>query len=338
MPNVHSQPSPCSGQLLPNGVPLCERSGGGMSSITIVEATDPDLFVESGRPAKIDLTVTERGVFWARRLGVDFGHLRFQQTRERLASVKHLEVSGGGILFLTEPGPSMFMNGAEVGMDQIVVARPGACYSYRLSGAAQWGSIVLPAEDADDLFRASRLGSSTVLTPPPDALARVRSRHGHLSRVAETTPEVLSNTEFVRNQERQLLAAMWEAVGSQVSGLETIGRYHHQIIVARFCRILEALEAQADQTPDMSEISRRIGVSGRLLRLACQEQLGVSPTQYAILRRMQAVRRVLQNADPKVNRVTDIAIEHGFWELGRFAVKYRHIFGETPSATLKRAA
>ena len=57
-----------------------------------------------------------------------------------------------------------------------------------------------------------------------------------------------------------------------------------------------------------------------------------------MLRRMQAVRRVLQNADPKVTRVTDIATEHGFWELGRFAVKYRHMFGETPSTTLKRAA
>jgi hypothetical protein len=39
-----------------------------------------------------------------------------------------------------------------------------------------------------------------------------------------------------------------------------------------------------------------------------------------------------------VARVTDIATEHGFWELGRFSVNYRHIFGETPSVTLRRAA
>ena len=56
-----------------------------------------------------------------------------------------------------------------------------------------------------------------------------------------------------------------------------------------------------------------------------------------MLRRMQTARRALQNADPQVSRVTDIATEHGFWELGRFSVNYRHMFGEMPSATLKRA-
>jgi AraC-like DNA-binding protein len=88
----------------------------------------------------------------------------------------------------------------------------------------------------------------------------------------------------------------------------------------------------------MPEICEQIGISDRTLRLACQEQLGMSPTQYVIRRRMWSVRRALQKADPKVTHVTEIATEHGFWELGRFAVKYRQIFGETPSVTLRAAA
>jgi AraC-like DNA-binding protein len=85
----------------------------------------------------------------------------------------------------------------------------------------------------------------------------------------------------------------------------------------------------------MPEVSRIIGVSSRTLRTVCQEQFGMSPLQYILQCRMRAVRCALQKADPELARVSDIAKEHGFFEVGRFAVKYRQTFGETPSATLK---
>jgi transcriptional regulator GlxA family with amidase domain len=109
----------------------------------------------------------------------------------------------------------------------------------------------------------------------------------------------------------------------------------HQMLVNRFRAIVEE---RTEQPFHMSEICQEIGVGGRTLRAACQEQLGQSPAQYVMLHRMRAARRALQEADPELMRATDIATEYGFWELGRFAVNYRHIFGESPSTTLRAPA
>jgi AraC-like DNA-binding protein len=52
------------------------------------------------------------------------------------------------------------------------------------------------------------------------------------------------------------------------------------------------------------------------------------------MRRMHLARRALRAADPTVT--TQIATDYGFWELGRFSVGYRSLFGESPSASLRR--
>jgi len=63
----------------------------------------------------------------------------------------------------------------------------------------------------------------------------------------------------------------------------------------------------------------------------------MSPIRYLLLRRLREVRRALRDADPNMAKVAEIAQRFGFWELGRFAGRYRATFGESPSTTLRRA-
>jgi len=97
------------------------------------------------------------------------------------------------------------------------------------------------------------------------------------------------------------------------------------------------MEENPDQPLYLAEICAAIGTAERTLRLHCTQHLGMSPHRYLWLRRMNLARRALTLADPSATTVTTIANDHGFGELGRFAVAYRAIFGESPSATLHRA-
>jgi AraC-like DNA-binding protein len=269
------------------------------------------------------------------------GRIYAQRGRETLGRVKRADVPRAGIMFLTAPGPSMVLNGAEIGTDQIAFGDAGASYTSRLLGPTQWGAVTLTPEDLDAISApkadccTKRLSGMTVFTPLPAALARLRSLHSYMGHLAETSPKSLENSRLTDDLECNILAAMRYILSLRASGPDTIGRHHHRIIVDRFHA---ALEAQGNLRMGIPAISQRIGISSRTLRLACQEQLGVSPAQYVLLRRMRLVRRALLQAGPGIGRVTDIATEHDFWELGRFSVTYRRIFGETPSATLRRAA
>ena len=64
----------------------------------------------------------------------------------------------------------------------------------------------------------------------------------------------------------------------------------------------------------------------------------MGPIRFLTLRRMHLVHRALRRAEPSKSTVTCIVTDHGFWELGRFAVAYRALFGTSPSETLQRPA
>jgi len=84
----------------------------------------------------------------------------------------------------------------------------------------------------------------------------------------------------------------------------------------------------------VGDLSRMAGVTERTLRSAFHDVLGVSPKQWALRQRLAAAREALSAALPGTTTVTEVAMSYGFFELGRFAGRYRTVFGEMPSETL----
>jgi AraC-like DNA-binding protein len=171
------------------------------------------------------------------------------------------------------------------------------------------------------------------LSPPPAILLRLLNLHGAAGHLAEAAPDILAHPEVARALEQALVHAMVACV-SGGEAVETSSAHHRHAVIMR--RLEELLEANSDRTLYLAELCAATGASDRTLRACCQEHLGMSPMRYLWLRRMHLARRALRLADPAATTVTEIATNYGFWELGRFSVAYRSLFGESPSAALRR--
>jgi len=101
-------------------------------------------------------------------------------------------------------------------------------------------------------------------------------------------------------------------------------------------RTKEYIHEHARSLPTLSDLLRVAGVSARTLQTRFREEVGVGPIQYLREVRLRRVHEALRHPTPETN-VTDVAIEWGFYHLGRFADQYRQRYGESPSATLRRA-
>lgn len=111
------------------------------------------------------------------------------------------------------------------------------------------------------------------------------------------------------------------------------GQRYRQIV----CRIEELLQNDRGEQLHVDDLCRAAAVSERTLRNAFRKIHGVSPYRYLRGFRMTQARQALLSAGSRHGTVTEVAMQFGFLELGRFSVDYRSAFGECPSATLRRA-
>jgi len=100
---------------------------------------------------------------------------------------------------------------------------------------------------------------------------------------------------------------------------------------------MDSIDSRRDnQYLTVTDLAADAGVSERTLREAFHEYFGMGPARYLKLRTLNLIRNALNHADPSVTTVTQMAVEFGVWELGRFAHDYQLLFGELPSKTLRR--
>jgi AraC family ethanolamine operon transcriptional activator len=99
-------------------------------------------------------------------------------------------------------------------------------------------------------------------------------------------------------------------------------------------RVEEYLHQAGTRPVHVSEICAALGVSRRTLHRAFQEVFGLGPVSFLRHQRLCTIHSILRDSAPGSTTVAAVAMQQGFYELGRFAHYYLAMFGELPSQTL----
>jgi AraC-like DNA-binding protein len=92
--------------------------------------------------------------------------------------------------------------------------------------------------------------------------------------------------------------------------------------------------AAAGARVSLADLCKAAGVGSTALYEAFERVCGESPLAYLRKRQLMRARLSLMRADRPYGAVKRAALDAGLTHLGRFALEYRELFGESPSTTL----
>jgi AraC family ethanolamine operon transcriptional activator len=234
------------------------------------------------------------------------------------------------------------INGSGFTSKEFMVLEPGAEFCLSTKAPHDWSTLFVPTGESSngDGFSLPSFGARTSKIPRAYV---AREKYETLTRLRSIVTQILAasgnSSQFEHSHAAEIARAdLLHVFNSAVGGNRAkennrIGRpkvSRMQIV----WRCKDFAQAHAEKYISGADLARAAEVSERTLRSAFNEYFGVPPTKYLQLRQLHKVRATLQKTDPANTKVADILVQHGVWEIGRFALRYRQLFGELPSKTL----
>lgn len=183
--------------------------------------------------------------------------------------------------------------------------------------------VVFPAAE---LLRYAPDADRWVMRRIPAGAEALRLLMGYVAFVGRQPPQGPDARAMVR---RHLFdAAMLVGAGS----CDASGETDASLQALRLRAALDVI-ARRFSEPDVSvtSVAASVGISPRYLQRLF-EGAGQSFTQHLSELRLRAAHALLQSADGRVRRITDIALGVGFSDISHFNRSFRRLFGETPTA------
>jgi AraC-like DNA-binding protein len=302
---------------------------------------EPDHYEASLGQAQIQAVILPRDEFRARLTWAELHHSQVLRCEEDAPRVAYLQLAPelAFITFTADSGPLPVWRGTEMQAGDIVSYGRGERLHQFTPGPFVWNVIAMGSAQLEHYGRAlsgapfSLPSEGRTLRPSQRIAAGLRRLHARICRLAETKPKIVSHFEIARAMEHGLIQMLVTCLTTANARAHGHAKRNHASIMVRF---EEVLAEHLGRPLGMSELCALVAVSDQTLRLCCAEFLGMSPTHYVLLRRLEAARRALRDANPHFANVAEIADRFGFAELERFSETYQATFGEAPLTTLQR--
>ncbi len=328
-------------RMSPFAAELPQRSPMPGSSTSIF--SEPDEFEAAlRRQMDVDLLVTSRERFRGRLTQVALHRLHLTVCDEVISRIAFISMRPDLILvwWPIERHESQIWCGMPSLAGEIMTLGPGGRAHVRTRGASRWAGLWISVTDFGRFWRAltgapfMALNGASSWRPSHAALQPLQTLHAAAIDMFERHPAEVLASSTVHGLEQQLIHALVECLSDSAAVAQsTRTEERHNSLMARF---EDACASYAHRTPTLAELCTVLGVQKRSLRDSCAQHLGMGPMSYLRLRRMTLVRHALRLARPTDSSVAELARRHGFTRLGRFAARYRQLFGELPSVTLRR--
>jgi AraC-like DNA-binding protein len=315
--------------------------------IPLFEFRDADEFAPAIKGADVELIQTSANLTGGRVTEIHFGSVTVQYCRIAFGCLARASIHKNPLSMMIPlkiNGPAM-CNGFSMNHESLLVHGTGADYYSNTPTGFEWAllpfktdairhTIASLTQQEPPEFRENCLS----IRPPAEILTAVHHLLTDAVQTAQRNPHILTSQNALHSMEQSIHTAIALVLSRS---RQELSRYRRQTELAHSHvrqRVEAYLEGHLLEPVYLADLCSATGVSERTLEQVFRESYGVSPLRYLKLRRLNLARQRLRDGMPEQTRVTDVALDCGFWELGRFAMEYAAVFGESPSHTLRRRA
>lgn len=225
-------------------------------------------------------------------------------------------------------------NGIPFGQEEILILEPGAVYHTTTKTPDGYCGILIP-KNMITLSETDRKQVRNSYTVKAELISeQIRNLIQQYIAAVQKNADIEFSlaAKLIENELKSILVPL---LGEHQAPKNAIGR--NRISRLQVIKQTNAIMEEFDNKQlNIAQLTTKLDVSERTLLTIFQEYYKIGPHQYLQLRLLHQVYKDLLSADPEQTMVTDVLISWGVWEFGRFALRYKRQFGESPKQTLFR--